>query len=115
DGPAIDGRERCYQIARGARGGGDQATLVAGQGIDQAALADVGRPRHNQPPGRGQMTADAGVANKGFQKPRTFSRITAFPGSKDIVERSTERSVNLIQQDAGGAYRDGVSQSSESC
>src|SRR2546425_2974300 len=70
-------------------------------------------PRHNQPPGRTQMAADAGVANEGLEEPCTLVPISALPGSKDLLKRSAKRSVILIQQDTGRARRGGVGQSDD--
>src|SRR5207248_4883769 len=89
------------------------AALIAGQGIDQAALTNVGRACHHHAPRHRQMTADTNLANQTLEKTRTSCLIAALPAGKDLLYGLTERALNLIQKNIGGPRRGGVRQGSD--
>ena len=67
DRPAVDGGQRRDGVACRAGLFVNDGPLVAQQGVDQAALADVGRSGQDDSPRFGEMEAEAGKTEQALQ------------------------------------------------
>ena len=76
--PAVDGQPRRHHVARRPRRRRHDAALVAGQGVDEAALADVGRPGHGHAPGSRQPAAQRRPPHQRPSSADAASHVAAF-------------------------------------
>src|SRR5207245_7245543 len=83
--PAVQGDDRGDHIARRAGGFRHNASFVAGQGIDETALADVGCASDDDSPWHGQMPADTSETLALRQDFRSLLMLVLFPMPEDLL------------------------------
>jgi hypothetical protein len=99
--PAVQRQASCHDIERRARRLRYYATRIAGQRIDQAALADIRRACDHHAPGLRQVLTEPGVPRKSHKSIRCRRRLSSRQRLPDILERSSERSSLLIEENPG--------------
>ena len=108
--PAVDGRHEGDGVAGGAGGRMNDRPIVAGQRVDQAALADVDPAGQHHPPRFDQMPAQRRRARKA----RRFAGVprAGRRGRSPAECRSgaAECAMVLVQEDGGRAFGAGVGQ-----
>ena len=87
DRPAAQGGGGGEDVAGGAGLVGDDRPLVAEEGVDQAAFADVGRAGDNDPPGTSQVQAQVAAAEERLGALEPISNQTSAGPSTPCAKR----------------------------
>jgi hypothetical protein len=104
DGPAVTGRRGREDVARRPGALVNDASLIAEQRVDQAALAHICAPGQDNVPRSIQMHPDVGVVQQCSDAVSRTVEITELDPLQDRLQGGTQRPAQLVQQYGGAAF-----------
>ena len=100
-GPAVHGGLHADDVAGGARRAVNDRPLVTGNRIDQAALAHVGLPGHDDLPRPDEMQAGGGVGQEGLDLLPGRFVCAGLQGRLDLFDGPPQRTSILVEENGG--------------